>query len=151
MSVGLVLLSKILPKNQSRSFERIHSKLNLHKNSGYFQYTTSVTTKREVAKMAANKSKLNEQERSELLNPLLESGWALVDGRDAINKEFKFENFNEAWGFMNRVALQSEKMDHHPEWFNVYSKVQITLSSHDVNGLSTRDIKLATFIEKVAK
>jgi len=101
--------------------------------------------------MAANKSKLNEQERSELLNPLLESGWALVDGRDAINKEYKFKNFNEAWGFMNRVALQSEKMDHHPEWFNVYSKVQITLSSHDVNGLSTRDIKLATFIEKVAK
>lgn len=54
----------------------------------------------------------------------------------------------QAWGFMSKVALQAEKMDHHPEWFNVYNKVQITLSTHDVNGLSQRDVKLANFIEK---
>lgn len=58
---------------------------------------------------------------------------------------------SQAFGFMTRVALQAEKMDHHPEWFNVYNKVQITLSSHDVNGLSKRDVKLATFIDLVAK
>lgn len=57
---------------------------------------------------------------------------------------------SQAFGFMTRVAMQAEKMDHHPEWFNVYNKVNITLSSHDVNGLSQRDVKLATFIEKVA-
>lgn len=57
----------------------------------------------------------------------------------------------QAWGFMSRIALQAEKMDHHPEWFNVYNKVQITLSTHDVNGLSQKDLKLANFIEKVNK
>ena len=61
---------------------------------------------------------------------------------------FNFSMF-QAWGFMSRVALQAEKMDHHPEWFNVYNKVQITLSTHDVNGLSHKDVKLANFIEKV--
>lgn len=59
--------------------------------------------------------------------------------------------FKQAFGFMSKVALQAEKMDHHPEWFNVYNKVQITLSSHDVNGLSKRDVKLATFIDLVSK
>lgn len=60
-----------------------------------------------------------------------------------------FRSIIQAWGFMSRVALQAEKMDHHPEWFNVYNKVQITLSTHDVNGLSQRDVKLANFIENV--
>ena len=59
--------------------------------------------------------------------------------------------FQQAWGFMSKIALKAEKMDHHPEWFNVYNKVQITLSSHDVNGLSQRDITLANFIENVSK
>ncbi|GFT15908.1 probable pterin-4-alpha-carbinolamine dehydratase [Nephila pilipes] len=72
----------------------------------------------------------------------------MVKDRDAIYKEFLFKNFNEAFGFMSRISMQAEKMDHHPEWFNVYNKVQITLSSHDVSGLSERDVKLASFIEK---
>merc|ERR1712071_671539 len=95
------------------------------------------------------KMKLSDTDRTQLLKPLQEAGWTLVENRDAIYKEFMFKDFNHAWGFMSRVALQSEKMDHHPEWFNVYNKVQISLSSYDVNGLNQRDIKLANFIENV--
>ncbi|OQV12970.1 putative pterin-4-alpha-carbinolamine dehydratase [Hypsibius exemplaris] len=94
--------------------------------------------------------RLTHEDRILHLAPLTEKGWLLVEGRDAIHKEFKFKDFNAAFGFMTRVALLAEKMDHHPEWFNVYNKVQITLSSHDVAGLSQRDIKLASFIEKAA-
>ena len=73
----------------------------------------------------------------------------MVDGRDAITKQFHFHDFNAAFGFMVQVALKAEKMNHHPEWCNVYGKVDITLSSHDVEGLSNRDVKLATFIDKL--
>ncbi|GEQ99734.1 putative pterin-4-alpha-carbinolamine dehydratase [Iodidimonas gelatinilytica] len=71
------------------------------------------------------------------------SGWEQVEGRDAIRKIFQFRDFNAAFGFMSRVALLAEKMDHHPEWFNVYNKVDVTLSTHDADGLSERDIKMA--------
>lgn len=74
-------------------------------------------------------------------------GWDEVEGRDAIQKSFTFESFNQAWGFMNRVALAAEKMDHHPEWFNVYNRVGIVLSTHDCGGLSERDIELAKKID----
>lgn len=95
-------------------------------------------------------TKLNEQERTELLNPLFTNGWKMVEGRDAINKEFIFKNFNEAFGFMTRVALLADKMDHHPEWFNVYNKVQVTMSTHDCGGLSAKDIKVATFMDEIS-
>lgn len=97
----------------------------------------------------AKMGKLTSEER-ENLKPLLMSGWTVQPNRDALYKEFTFKNFNEAFGFMTRVALEAEKMDHHPEWFNVYNKVNITLSSHDVNGLSQRDLKLAIFIDHTA-
>lgn len=106
------------------------------------------------ASVAAGKvkmPKLTEEERKTDLAPLLSSGWTVQTAKDAIYKEFVFKNFNQAFGFMTRVAMQAEKMDHHPEWFNVYNKVNITLNSHDVNGLSKRDVKLATFVDKVAK
>ncbi|KJE89374.1 pterin 4 alpha carbinolamine dehydratase [Capsaspora owczarzaki ATCC 30864] len=77
-------------------------------------------------------------------------GWNEVAGRDAIRKDFVFADFNQAFGFMTRIALKADKMDHHPEWFNVYNQVHITLSTHDCGGLSERDITLATFIESVA-
>lgn len=77
-------------------------------------------------------------------------GWKMVDGREAIQKSFKFANFNQAFAFMTRVALKAEKMDHHPEWVNVYNRVDVTLATHDVDGLSGKDIKLATFMDKVA-
>jgi len=94
---------------------------------------------------------LGEEERKTLLSPLLDQGWTVTEGRDAIHKEFKFKNFNESFGFMTRVALLAEKMDHHPEWFNVYNKVEVTLSSHDVGGISARDIKMAKFMESLTK
>ncbi|MBI3706311.1 MAG: 4a-hydroxytetrahydrobiopterin dehydratase [Proteobacteria bacterium] len=77
-------------------------------------------------------------------------GWAEIAGRDAIRKEFKFKDFNAAFGFMSRVALMAERMDHHPEWFNVYNRVEITLATHDAGGVSVRDVKLAKFIDAVA-
>ena len=73
----------------------------------------------------------------------LPAGWARVQGRDAIAKSFKFKDFNQAFGFMTRAALIAEKMDHHPEWFNVYNKVDVTLSTHSAGGVTDLDIKLA--------
>ncbi|XP_058059351.1 pterin-4-alpha-carbinolamine dehydratase [Anopheles bellator] len=94
-------------------------------------------------------SSLNAEERKKLLEPLFAHGWSMVEGRDAIQKKFVFENFVRAFAFMTGVALKAEKMDHHPEWFNVYNKVDVTLATHDCNGLSTRDVELATFMDKL--
>ncbi len=91
--------------------------------------------------------KLTGDDRTGALKDLV--GWADVKGRDAIQKSFQFKDFNEAFGFMERIALMAEKMDHHPEWFNVYNRVEITLSTHDAGGLSERDIKLARFIDSL--
>jgi 4a-hydroxytetrahydrobiopterin dehydratase len=77
-------------------------------------------------------------------------GWSEVDGRDAIHKTFNFKSFNSAWGFMSRIALAAEKMDHHPEWCNVYGRVEITLTTHDCGGLSQRDVDLAHIIDSCA-
>lgn len=93
-------------------------------------------------------AKLTQAERDEALATL--EGWSLVEGRDAIQKTFKFKTFNQAFGFMSRVALAAEKMDHHPEWFNVYNRVDVTLSSHDVEGLSQRDVDLAKKMNRFA-
>ena len=95
--------------------------------------------------------KLNDEQRSVDLAAVTETGWKLQDDRDAIHKEFLFRDFNEAFGFMTRVALRADKVDHHPEWFNVYNKVNITLSTHDCGGLSKKDIALAKFIDGAAK
>jgi 4a-hydroxytetrahydrobiopterin dehydratase len=93
-------------------------------------------------------AKLSADERSGLGSSLPE--WKLVEGRDAIHRELQFADFNAAFGFMTRVALAAERMDHHPEWSNVWNKVSITLSSHDVCGLSGRDVALAKFIDAAA-
>ncbi|PZX45652.1 4a-hydroxytetrahydrobiopterin dehydratase [Roseinatronobacter thiooxidans] len=77
------------------------------------------------------------------LDPLMQAGWAMVDGRDAIAKDYVFANFIEAFGWMTRAAIVAEKMGHHPEWFNVYKTVSVTLSTHDVGGLSDLDVQLA--------
>ena len=93
-------------------------------------------------------TKLSGAERGEAIGKL--AGWSEVDGRDAIAKSFKFKDFNEAFGFMSRVALVAEKMDHHPEWFNVYNKVDVTLSTHDAGGLTRKDIALAEAMDSFA-
>lgn len=74
-------------------------------------------------------------------------GWTMVAGRDAITRTFRFADFNGAWGFMSRVALLAEQQGHHPEWFNVWNRVEITLSTHDAGGLSVRDVALARAID----
>jgi 4a-hydroxytetrahydrobiopterin dehydratase len=77
-------------------------------------------------------------------------GWSETSGRDAISKKFVFADFNAAFGFMTRAALVAEKMDHHPEWFNVYKTVDVTLSTHDAGGVTERDIQLAEAMDKLA-
>jgi 4a-hydroxytetrahydrobiopterin dehydratase len=78
-------------------------------------------------------------------------GWSLVEGRAAITRTIKFADFSAAFGFMTRVALAAEKLDHHPEWFNVWNRVEITLSTHDAGGLTDRDVKLAKMIDSLSK
>ena len=92
--------------------------------------------------------KLTEDERKAVYVELYE--WTPVEGRDAIQRKFIFSDFNEAWGFMTRVAVEAERRDHHPEWFNVWATVDITLSTHECDGLSMRDVALARFIDKIA-
>jgi 4a-hydroxytetrahydrobiopterin dehydratase len=78
------------------------------------------------------------------------NGWSETAGRDAITKKFVFKDFSQAFGFMTRAALIAEKMDHHPEWFNVYKMVEVTLSTHDAGGLTDLDVKLAEAMDKIA-
>jgi len=93
-------------------------------------------------------AQLTEAERAAALREL--PGWTLREDGLAITREFKFGDFNEAFGFMTRVALHAEKADHHPEWVNVYNRVEITLSTHDAGGLSLRDVAMAKFIDGIA-
>ncbi|SNR49154.1 4a-hydroxytetrahydrobiopterin dehydratase [Puniceibacterium sediminis] len=90
---------------------------------------------------------LSDTARDTVLQPLLDSGWAMVDGRDAIHKTYKFANFIEAFGWMTRAALWAEKWNHHPEWSNVYRTVEVTLTTHDVGGLSSLDTKMASKLD----
>ena len=77
-------------------------------------------------------------------------GWKRVEGRDAITRSFTFVDFNEAFGFMTRAALLAEKLDHHPEWFNVYKRVDVTLTTHDAKGVTELDVKLARHMDFIA-
>lgn len=93
--------------------------------------------------------KLEGEARAQALREL--PGWREVEGRDAIARSFVFKDFNAAFGFMTRVALAAERMDHHPEWFNVWNRVDVTLSTHDAGGVSERDVKLARAIDAFAQ
>lgn len=90
-------------------------------------------------------AKLDAAARAALADTL--PGWSLVEGRDAIRRRFVFRDFSEAWGFMARVALLAERHDHHPEWSNVWNRVEIVLTTHDAGGLSERDVALARAID----
>jgi 4a-hydroxytetrahydrobiopterin dehydratase len=100
---------------------------------------------REVEIMA---EKLTGSARKTALSTL--NGWSEVEGRDAIARKFTFKDFNEAFGFMARAALVAEKLDHHPEWFNVYNRVEVTLATHDAGGVTERDVKLAQAMDRLA-
>jgi 4a-hydroxytetrahydrobiopterin dehydratase len=78
------------------------------------------------------------------------SGWSAAPDKDAITKTFKFADFNAAFGFMTRVALMADKLDHHPEWFNVYNRVEVLLTTHDADGVTELDLTLATFMDGAA-
>jgi 4a-hydroxytetrahydrobiopterin dehydratase len=93
--------------------------------------------------------KWNDAEIAEGLSDL--SGWTLLKDRPAIFKSFKFKNFIDAWNFMDEIAFNAEEMGHHPEWTNVYNRVDITLSTHDVGGLSELDFDLAAIIDEIEK
>ena len=93
--------------------------------------------------------KLSGEEREKALARVAD--WSPVTGRDAIKRSFKFADFNEAFGFMTRVALLAERMDHHPEWSNVWNRVEVTLTSHDAKGLTQRDIAMADAIDRLAR
>lgn len=86
---------------------------------------------------------LSEETRKTVLEPLFKTGWKITSAGDAITKQFKFADFTDAFGWMTRVAIWAEKWDHHPEWSNIYNRVDVTLTTHDLNGLSTLDAKLA--------
>jgi 4a-hydroxytetrahydrobiopterin dehydratase len=91
--------------------------------------------------------KLSQPERAALATTLPD--WSPAGGRDAITRSWRFDDFSQAWGFMCRVALLAEKHDHHPEWSNVWNRVEITLSTHDAGGLSARDVALARAIDAI--
>lgn len=92
--------------------------------------------------------RLTAEARKQALGGL--AGWTEVQGREAIGKTFVFKDFNEAFGFMARAALVAEKMDHHPEWRNVYKTVEVVLSTHDAGGVTARDIELAKAMNAIA-
>ncbi len=94
--------------------------------------------------------KLGEAERAEALEPLFAAGWSHEPGRDALQKTFVFGNFVDAFGWMTRVAIWAEKWNHHPEWDNVYKTVNVTLTTHDADGLTALDVKLATRMDRLA-
>jgi 4a-hydroxytetrahydrobiopterin dehydratase len=95
--------------------------------------------------------KLEGADRDKAVAALAEHGWAMVDGREAVTKRFVFDDFNEAFGWMTRVALVAEHMNHHPEWFNVYKTVEVTLATHDVGGLSNLDVAMASKMDRLAE
>ena len=115
------------------------------KSSRLFKHSSALPSNLTKKKMRA---KLEGDQRTDVLKQLGTTGWKVTDDRDALSKTFLFTNFNQAFGFMTRVALLAEKLDHHPEWFNVYNKVQVTLSTHDLNGLSTYDVQMAQFMDQ---
>lgn len=92
---------------------------------------------------------LSEETRGPVLDPLLENGWCFVEGRDAIEKHFAFKSFTQAFGWMTQAAMWAEKWNHHPEWSNVYNKVHVVLTTHDVGGVSTLDAKLARKLDSL--
>ena len=104
-----------------------------------------------MATVSDRVSRFTGEELTRQVEPLVVAGWKLdLREREIISKDFKFGNFNQAFGFMTRVAMQAEKMNHHPEWSNVYNRVSVTLTTHSAKGLTVNDVKLALFMDRAA-
>ncbi|KAL3789273.1 hypothetical protein HJC23_000339 [Cyclotella cryptica] len=121
--------------------------------SSYDNHSSSLTqTINQLSKRNFSSRALTEEQRSTSLQRLLSNnpqiGWKLTQDRDAITKTFHFVDFNQAWEFMSKVALLAEEMNHHPEWFNVYNRVEVTLTTHDCDGLSNNDVEMATKMDE---
>ncbi len=95
-------------------------------------------------------TKLVGGDRENYVSEIAATGWKVQSDRDAVEKTFEFLDFSQAWSFMSRSALLAEKMDHHPEWFNVYNRVEVTLSTHDCGGISSNDIEMAQAMDRFA-
>lgn len=94
--------------------------------------------------------RLTADARAAALAELAPSGWTLAEGREALTKTFRFADFSAAWGWMARAALVAEKLDHHPEWTNVWNRVEVTLTTHDAGGLTDLDLELARAMDRLA-
>ena len=95
-------------------------------------------------------ARLDDTARAAALAALQPSGWALTEGREALKKSFRFKDFSAAFGWMTRAAMAAEKLDHHPEWANVYNRVEVTLTTHDAGGLTELDVELARAMDALA-
>ena len=94
--------------------------------------------------------KISSDEKEKYLEPFLKAGWFYLSERDAITKKYTFANFVEAFGWMSKAAMVSEKLNHHPEWSNVYNNIEVTLTSHDIKGLSNLDLELASKLDALS-
>ena len=118
---------------------------------GFDLYVSKNLSEKDEFNVPESFFKLSGKRRENVIGKLSLRGWKLMKDRDAISKSFIFKNFIECFGFMTQVALSAEKLNHHPEWFNVYNKITITLSTHDCEGLSALDEQLADLIDKYAE
>lgn len=120
---------------------------NIYQQNYIYSYTQNFRHIKTIANKMGTKQFVDENEKIEAFNEAHSSGWHKMDPREGIKKEFLFKNFVDAFSFMTSVAIEAEKIDHHPEWFNVYNRVEISLTSHFCNGLSKLDMKLAKIID----
>ncbi len=104
-----------------------------------------------IIRFLSTPRKLEGDHKTETLNKLVKAGWSILPNRDAIYKQYEFKDFIDAFSFMTKIALHAEKLNHHPEWFNVYNRLSVTLSTHDCNGLSELDIKMANKMDEIFK
>ena len=129
--------------------------LNISKTSFHFMYSRQLLRLPKWTRLLSTDSKALSPEAVKASVNKLSQGtpfpWTEVEDRNAITKTFEFADFSQAWSFMSRTALLAEKMDHHPEWFNVYSTLTVTLTTHDCDGVSDKDIKMAKAMEDYAK
>mmetsp|Transcript_8351 Transcript_8351/g.18714 ORF Transcript_8351/g.18714 Transcript_8351/m.18714 type:complete len:199 (+) Transcript_8351:98-694(+) len=136
-------------QRQQGQSEHIHHSSNHQQQSAKYQPRSSLQQLHQQTRCMSSAVALTPEQRTTTLDKLLSQhkdnmGWNLVQERDAITKTFNFINFDQAWKFMGKVAVLAEEINHHPEWFNVYNRVEVTLTTHDCNGLSTNDIEMAT-------